>query len=78
MSNHIKVRTINGVTSFYTAQDGVVLKSISSIRFADVADSVFTIVKKDGEYYTYLPKRNMQLVRLADAIEKGYMIYKVS
>lgn len=78
MSNHIKVRTINGVTSFYTAQDGVVLKSISSIRFADVADSVFTIVKKDGEYYTYLPQRNMQLVKLADAIEKGYILYKVS
>ena len=78
MSNHIKVRTINGVVSFYTAQDGVVLKSISSIRFADVEDSVFTIVKKDGEYYTYLPQRNMQLVKLADAIEKGYLIYKVS
>ena len=78
MSNHIKVRTINGVTSFYTAQDGVVLKSISSIRFGDVAESVFTIVKKDGEYYTYLPQRNMQLVKLTDAIEKGYMIYKVS
>lgn len=54
MNNHIKVRTINGVTSFYTAQDGVVLKSISSIRFADVADSVFTIVKKDGEIL-YIP-----------------------
>lgn len=78
MSNRIKVRTINGVTSFYTAQDGVVLKSISSIRFADVDNAVFSIVKKDGEYYTYLPQRNMQLVKLADAIEKGYMIYKVA
>lgn len=78
MSNHLKVRTINGVTSFYTAQDGVVLKSISSIRFADVDNAVFSIVKKDGEYYTYLPQRNMQLVKLADAIEKGCMIYKVS
>lgn len=78
MSNHIKVRTINGVTSFYTAQDGVVLKSISSIRFEDVDNAVFSLVKKDGEYYTYLPQRNMQLVKLADAIEKSYMIYKVS
>lgn len=78
MSNHIKVRTINGVTSFYTAQDGVVLKSISSIRFADVDDSEHTIIKKDGEYYTYLPQRNMQLVKLADAIEKGCILFKVS
>lgn len=78
MSNHIKVRTINGVTSFYTAKDGVVLKSISSIRFADVDNAVFSIVKKDGEYCTYLPQRNMQLVKLADAIEKGYILFKVS
>lgn len=78
MSNHIKVRTINGIVSFYTAQDGIVLKSISSIRFADVDNAVFSLVKKDGEYYTYLPQRNMQLVKLADAIEKGYLIYKVS
>lgn len=78
MSNHIKIRTISGVTSFYTARDGVLLKSISSIRFADVENAVFSIVKKDGEYYTYLPQRNMQLVKLADAIEKGYLIYKVS
>lgn len=78
MSNHIKVRTINGVTSFYTAQDGVVLKSISSIRFADVENAVFSLVKKDGEYYTYPPQRNMQLVKLADAIEKDYILFKVS
>lgn len=78
MSNHIKVRTINGVTSFYTAQDGVVLKSISYIRFADVYNAVFSLVKKDGEYYTYLPQRNMQLVKLVDALDKGYLIYKVS
>lgn len=77
--NHLKVRTINNKTIFYAANDGQTVKDINSISFQDVPDAVFTIVKKDNTWWVHLPQKNMNLVRLEDAILKhNLIIYKVS
>lgn len=77
--NHLKVRTINNKTIFYTASDGQTVKDINSISFEDVPDAVFTIVKKDNTWWVHLPQKNMNLVRLEDAILKhNLIIYRVS
>lgn len=77
--NHLKVRTINNKTIIYTANDGQTVKDINSISFQDVPDAVFTIVKKDNSLWIHLPQKNMNLVRLEDAILKhNLIIYRVS
>lgn len=77
--NHLKVRTINNKTIFYTANDGQTVKDINSISFQDVPDAVFTIVKKDDSLWVHLPQKNMNLFRLEDAILKhNLIIYRVS
>jgi hypothetical protein len=77
--NHLKVRTINNKTIFYTANDGQTVKDINTVCFQDVPDAVFTIVKKDNSLWVHLPQKNMNLVRLEDAILKhNLIIYRVS
>lgn len=77
--NYLKVRTINNKTIFYTAEDGQTVKDINSISFQDVPDAVFTIVKKDNSLWVHLPQKNMNLVRLEDAVLKhNLIIYRVS
>lgn len=77
--NHLKVRIINNKTIFYTANDGQTVKDINSISFQDVPDAVFTIVKKENSLWVHLPQKNMNLVRLEDAILKhNLIIYRVS
>lgn len=77
--NNIKTRTINNKLTYYTADDGQTLANIYSVSFEDVPNTVVTIVKKGGELYVHLPQRNMNLVKLQDAIEKlGLIIYRVS
>lgn len=77
--NHLKVRIINNKTIFYTASDGQTVKDINSISFQDVPDAVFTVVKKDNTWWVHLPQKNMNLVKLEDAILKhNLIIYRVS
>lgn len=77
--NQIKVRNQNGQTVFYLLGGGP-LNSISAVRYGHLGDSVFTVTKKDGEYYTTcILNGKVVHLSLKDAIEKNSLtVYLVS
>lgn len=77
--NTLKTRKTAKGNVYFLAENGKIVNSISFVEYA-AFEGLYTVNKVEGDYYTFLPTTdgNKTYTKLADILDKGYIVYLVS